>query len=154
MAKSQTDHRPDVDSSLNAGKDALRAVASTYGDALGDLVYAVTVGSEALYRKSLTADAINTHINEVKQIVPKIKVGTADSYTSYTDGSADPIIKNPNVEIMLANGFPYWQGQKIENATASFFDDMAQALQRVQTVSGSNTKIEFMVGETGTFPFP
>lgn len=75
-------------------------MATTYGDKLGDYVYAVTVGSEALYRKSLSADDINKHIDEVKKIVPKIPVGTADSYTSYTDGQADPIIKNPNVGIM------------------------------------------------------
>lgn len=56
-----------------------------------------------------------------------------------------------HARISLANGFPYWQGQKIENATASFFDDIAQALQIVQTVSGSTDKIEFIVGETGKY---
>ena len=49
----------------------------------------------------------------------------------------------------LSNAFPYWQGQTINNSTASFFDDTAQALGRIQSVSGSTSSIQFMVGETG-----
>lgn len=92
--------RPDVEESLKSGSEALEAVSASYGDRLGDLVYAVTVGSEALYRKSLTAEQLNSAIDGVKKIVPNMKVGTADSYTSYTEGSMDPVIKNPNVGIL------------------------------------------------------
>lgn len=46
----------------------------------------------------------------------------------------------------LANGFAYWQYQDISNATATYFDDMAQALAHVQEVSGSIDGIHFMSG--------
>lgn len=46
----------------------------------------------------------------------------------------------------LANGFAYWQYQDISNATKTYFDDMAQALGHVQSVTGSLDKIHFMNG--------
>jgi len=46
----------------------------------------------------------------------------------------------------LANGFSYWQYQDISNATATYFDDMAQALAHVQDISGSVDGIHFMNG--------
>jgi len=49
----------------------------------------------------------------------------------------------------LANGFAYWQGSTIENATYTYFEDVQQALARVQSISGSMDKIEFWTGETG-----
>lgn len=49
----------------------------------------------------------------------------------------------------MANAFSYWQAQEISNATEGYFDDIQQALSRVQSVSGSLTSIEFWTGETG-----
>jgi glucan 1,3-beta-glucosidase len=46
----------------------------------------------------------------------------------------------------LANAFSYWQGQDIKNGSASFFDDIMQALGHVQSLNGG---VEFWVGETG-----
>ena len=46
----------------------------------------------------------------------------------------------------LANGFAYWQYQDIDNATKTYFDDMAAALGHVQDVTGSLDKIHFMNG--------
>jgi len=88
-------------------------------------------------------------INQVKTILPDgVKIGTADSWNKYADGTADAVIQG-GVDILLANGFAYWQGQAIENASATYFDDIRQALGRVQSVSGSMTSIEFWTGETG-----
>jgi glucan 1,3-beta-glucosidase len=48
------------------------------------------------------------------------------------------------------NGFAYWQGQAINNSTATYFDDMAQAKARIEQVAGDNAKnIRFGNGETG-----
>ena len=82
-----------------------------YGSSLGSLVYAVTVGSETQYRHSLPpsnppavtidANTLNGFINNITQLVPNsVKVGTADSYTSYVAGLMDPIIQNSNVKIL------------------------------------------------------
>jgi len=54
-----------------------------------------------------------------------------------------------NIVYSLANGFSYWQAQPIANATATYLDDMAQALGHIQSVSGSVDAIEFWTGETG-----
>lgn len=49
----------------------------------------------------------------------------------------------------LANAFSYWQAQEIGNATATYFDDIMQALGHIQQLSGSLTSIRVMNGETG-----
>ncbi|KAH0366805.1 putative glucan 1,3-beta-glucosidase, partial [Aureobasidium melanogenum] len=136
---------PDVDSSLQADKQALQ----TYVPQYRNQVYGVTVGSETLYRKTFDGPQLLAKINDVKSVLPQgVKVGTADSWNKYADGTADAVIKG-GVDFLLANGFAYWQGSPISNATYTFFDDIQQALGHIQSVSGSLNAIEFWVGETG-----
>jgi len=135
---------PDTDQSFTADK----AAVVKYAPLFPDQVYAITVGSETLYRGNFTGDQLLSKIQDVKSAVPQFKVGTADSWNKYADGTADPIIKG-GVDILLCNGFSYWQGQLLTNATGSFFDDMMQAFGHIQAVSGSTDKIELWVGETG-----
>lgn len=81
---------PDTEESLNLDKTAL----STYVPQYTDQVYAVTVGSETLYRGNFTGPELLTKINDVKAILPDgVKVGTADSWNKYADGTADAVIK-------------------------------------------------------------
>lgn len=49
----------------------------------------------------------------------------------------------------LVNAFGYWQGQKITNATATYLDDLQQAIGHIQELSGSIDGIEIWNGETG-----
>ena len=49
----------------------------------------------------------------------------------------------------LCNAFSYWQAQVIGNATATYFDDMAQAIGHIQQVAGSIDAVHVMTGETG-----
>ncbi|KAJ9630747.1 glycoside hydrolase 3 protein [Taxawa tesnikishii (nom. ined.)] len=136
---------PDTDESLQADKEAL----TTYVPNYKDQVYAVTVGSETLYRGNFTGSTLLEKINDVKAVLPDgIKMGTADSWNKYADGTADAVIKG-GVDLLLANGFAYWQAQDISNATATYFDDIQQALGRIQSISGSLTAVEFWTGETG-----
>ncbi|KAI4753002.1 putative glucan 1,3-beta-glucosidase [Aureobasidium sp. EXF-3400] len=136
---------PDVDQSLQADKQALQIYVPQYLDQ----VYGVTVGSETLYRKTFTGPQLLEKINDVKSVLPSgIKVGTADSWNKFADGTADAVIKG-GVDFLLANGFAYWQASPISNATYTFFDDTQQALGHIQSVSGSLNAIEFWVGETG-----
>ncbi len=46
------------------------------------------------------------------------------------------------------NAFGYWQGQDINNATATYLDDLQQAIGHIQDLAGLNT-VEIMNGETG-----
>jgi len=135
---------PDTDDSFAKDKAAVVQYAPQYAKQ----VYAITVGSETLYRGNFTGDTLLAKIQDVKQAVPQFKVGTADSWNKYQDGTADALIKG-GVDILLCNGFSYWQGQTIANATKSFFDDVMQSFGHIQALSGSLDKPELWVGETG-----
>lgn len=115
------------------------------------------VGSEALYRDDMSASALSSKIDEVKDLLKDIEdkdgnsyssvpVGFVDSWNVLVDGLAEPVIKT--ADFTFANAFSYWQGQTKNNASYSFFDDIMQALQVIQTTKGS-TDIDFYVGETG-----
>lgn len=48
----------------------------------------------------------------------------------------------------MVNAFGYWQHQDINNATATYLDDLQQAIGHIQNLVGLNT-IEIWNGETG-----
>ncbi|GAB7366062.1 hypothetical protein MBLNU230_g7629t1 [Neophaeotheca triangularis] len=137
---------PDVDESFEADTDALKEWVPKFTEQ----VYAVTVGSEALYRGNFTGQELSDKIMQVKDMMPRgVKVGTADSWNKFADGTADAVIRN-GVDIVLANAFAYWQGDNVgSGAEYTFFDDVQQALGHIQEVSGSLDGIEFWNGETG-----
>ncbi|KFY08827.1 hypothetical protein V492_05873 [Pseudogymnoascus sp. VKM F-4246] len=136
---------PDYDESLAKDEAAL----VKYTPDFKDQVYAITVGSETMYRGNFTGPELLQRINKIKKAVPGFKVGTADSWNKFQDGTADALITG-GVDILLTNGFSYWQGQADNNATASFFDDIMQAFGHIQEVSGKvEGGIELWVGETG-----
>lgn len=138
--------RPDTDESFAADKAAVVKYAPQYSDQ----VYAITVGSESLYRGNFTGEQLLEKIKDVKEALNgDFKVGTADSWNKYMDGTADAVIKG-GADILLCNAFSYWQGQELKNATHSFFDDIMQAFGHIQDVAGSATDgPELWVGETG-----
>ena len=82
--------RADTDDALNADVGALQSAFQTAGT---DAVYAITVGSEALYRGNLNGDQLLAQIQKVQKVFPNLKIGTADSWNKYVDGTADPLIK-------------------------------------------------------------
>jgi exo-beta-1,3-glucanase (GH17 family) len=137
---------PDVDESFNADKQALLQHATKYKEQ----VYAVTVGSETLYRGNFTGEQLLEKIMDVKKLLGgDVKVGTADSWNKWADGTGDAVIRG-GVDIIFANAFAYWQGAAAgDKAKEVFFDDIQQALGRIQVQSGSLDKIEFWCGETG-----
>ena len=62
-------------------------------------IYAITVGSEALYRASvnqggMTVPQLLSKINDMKSTFPNAKVGTVDSWNIFQDGTADPILQS------------------------------------------------------------
>jgi len=136
---------PDVEESFNNDLDAIKAVADTYTDQ----IYAVTVGSETLYRGNFTGEELKEKISQVKDELPDgIKVGTADSWNKYADGTADAIIGT--ADIILINAFAFWQGASKANATHVYLDDMYQAVTHIEKVAGGHDKIpEIWNGETG-----
>lgn len=84
-------YRPDSDEAYNVDKSALQSALSDPKNLA--VVQAITVGSEALYRGSLTAQALLSKIQDMQKTFPSLKIGTADSWNKFQDGTADPIIK-------------------------------------------------------------
>ncbi|KAK2801998.1 hypothetical protein FQN49_008905 [Arthroderma sp. PD_2] len=116
----------------------------------GAIITAITVGSESLYRGNFTGSELLTKIQEVQKLFPKVKVGTADSWNKYADGTADPLIKG-GVKYFLINAFAFWQGKSIEDATKTFLDDMYQASKHIEKIAGPEKykEIHIATGETG-----
>ncbi|KAK6391038.1 hypothetical protein LTR65_004795 [Meristemomyces frigidus] len=136
---------PDTDDSFNADKLAL----STYATQYTDQVYAVTVGSETLYRGNFTGAELLEKIQDVQAILPDTLMGTADSWNKYADGTADALIKG-GVKLLMANAFSYWQGKEVgAGAEYTYLDDVQQAMGHIQLTAGSLDSIEFWNGETG-----
>lgn len=81
---------PDTEASLAADKEALQTYVKDYTDQ----VYAVTVGSETMYRGNFTGSELLQRIMDVKSVLPSgVKIGTADSWNKFADGTADTVIK-------------------------------------------------------------
>lgn len=136
---------PDVDTSFQADKKAL----TTYVPQYKDQVYAVTVGSETLYRGNFSGEQLLAKINDIKSALPGTKIGTADSWNMWAQGTGDAVLRG-GVDLILANAFAFWQGSNVgSGAVHTYFDDIQQALAHIQSITGSLDKIEFWNGETG-----
>ena len=80
---------PDTEESLQDDMAALEEYVPQYQDQ----VYAVTVGSETMYRGNFTGPELLEKINQVKAILPDgTKIGTADSWNMFAYGTADAVI--------------------------------------------------------------
>jgi len=137
---------PDLNGNMDAEKAALQSGLKQFG---ADNIVAITVASEALYRKDYSAETLAGLINDIRTLLNSlgfgyIPVGTADTWNEFIDLGNAPVINA--CDIVYLNAFPYWQGQTIENATSSVFDSIMQAAGVIQSV---NPKASFAVGETG-----
>ncbi|KAL8945424.1 MAG: hypothetical protein Q9211_000058 [Gyalolechia sp. 1 TL-2023] len=136
------DEQESYDSEKAALQDVLTSEYAPY-------VYALTTGSESLYR-GVSAQELLPRINDTKtsffKLVPRI--GTVDSWNKFQDRTADPILTSGVLNFLMVNAFGYWQQQDINNATATYLDDLQQAIGHVQNLVGLNT-IEIWNGETG-----
>lgn len=125
-----------------------------------DTIYAFTVGSEGLYRYEQSENktprvgynenVLLEKINTFKKAIQgwNKKVGTADSWGKFYDGTADVLISG-GVDLLLVNAFAFWQGEGIQKAPETYLKDLQQAYQHIQEKAGSTTAIELWNGETG-----
>lgn len=58
----------------------------------GDTLFGITVGSEGIYRGTYTAAQLIGWIGDMKKTFPNTKIGTADSWTCWNNGSLDSVI--------------------------------------------------------------
>jgi glucan 1,3-beta-glucosidase len=57
-----------------------------------DIIEAITVGSETLYRGNFTGPQLLSKIQAVQAMFPKVTIGTADSWNKFYDGTGDALI--------------------------------------------------------------
>jgi len=98
------------------------------------------IGSEALYRGDVTAAQLTGYVDEFRAAVPAVKVAAADTYYEFTQ---NPSV-GADVDIILANYYPYFEGWKISLAIANLH---AEDQQLQKAFPGK----EIIVSETG-FP--
>ncbi|KAI5842908.1 glycoside hydrolase superfamily [Morchella snyderi] len=127
---------------FNAEKAALEYAMQTWGT---DWLAGVNVGSESLYRMEIDPVKLAIQIWDVKGMVNEaykagVLVGCADTWTSWVNGTNAIVIEAS--DIIMMNGFPYWQGSTIESAKDIFYQSIAA------TKAVINGK-PFMIGETG-----
>jgi len=135
---------PDVPTSYNQDLGNI----STYAPQYKDVVWGVSVGSETMYRKNFTGAQLASKIQDVNNTLHgQFRLGTADTWNTYADGTADDLIKS-GPDFLFANAFAFWQGSTINNASHTYLDDIAQAFQHVESVAGIG-KIDLWTGETG-----
>jgi glucan 1,3-beta-glucosidase len=65
----------------------------------GDTLYGITIGSEGLYRGTYHADDLLGWIADMQNSYPNTKLGTADSWNCWNNGSMDSIITS-GIELM------------------------------------------------------
>ena len=59
----------------------------------GDTLFGITVGSEGMYRGTYTATELTNWLADMKKTFSNTKIGTADSWNCWNNGSMDSIIK-------------------------------------------------------------
>ncbi|KAL8902488.1 MAG: hypothetical protein Q9207_004664 [Kuettlingeria erythrocarpa] len=112
-------------------------------------VYALTIGSESLYR-GVSAEDLLPRIKDAKTTFGKLvsRIGTVDSWNKFADGAADAILTSGVPTFLMVNAFGYWQGKDISDATATYLDDLQQAISHIERFVGVDA-IEIWNGETG-----
>lgn len=60
----------------------------------GDTLFGISVGSEGMYRGTYDAQSLIGWIQDMKKSFPNTKIGTADSWSGWSNGSMDGIIKS------------------------------------------------------------
>ncbi|KAE8876626.1 hypothetical protein PF005_g3281 [Phytophthora fragariae] len=111
----------------------------------GGSIVDIHVGSEAVYRKDVTAEKNIEHFQRVKALlaaysltsVPVTIAEIGDVYLAHPELIAA-------VDFVQTNGFPFWEKIDVENAV-DYFDKRMEPLYQQATVLGKKVEI----GETG-----
>jgi len=139
---------------------ALKAAIATYGNkGLADLVTGISVGSEDLYRNSVTSQAndggigqdpttLVSYIGQVKTAIAGTalsgaSIGHVDTWDAWTNGTSAPVISA--IDWLGVDEYPYWQltdSNDVDNSATLF----NKALDVTKAVAGGK---DVWVTETG-----
>ncbi|KAG9519173.1 glycoside hydrolase, partial [Aureobasidium melanogenum] len=122
------------DAHFQREKDALESAIKKYGQ---DWIIAISVGSEDLYRKEISASSLAQKIYDVRGMVRamgvKKDVGHVDTWTAWVDSA--------NAEVITASDFigldayPYFEGSSIDQASNTFWSAISRVRGVVDKVS-------------------
>ncbi|KAJ5510079.1 hypothetical protein LT330_007060 [Penicillium expansum] len=138
---------------------ALTTAISTYGSAFTDLVVGISVGSEDLYRNSVTgvqsnagvgvnpADLVD-YITQVRSAISGTSlsgasIGHVDTWNSWTNGSNSAVVEA--VDWLGFDGYPYYENtdpNSIDDAKALF----NKGVEKTKAIAGGK---EVWITETG-----
>lgn len=138
---------------------ALTSAISTYGDDFTDLVVGISVGSEDLYRNSVTGvkanaglgvdpDELVDYITQVRSAISGTSlsgapIGHVDTWNSWTNSSNSAVIEA--VDWLGFDGYPYY-----ENTDPNSIDDAKslfnKGVEKTKAVAGGK---EIWITETG-----
>ncbi|KAJ4386337.1 hypothetical protein N0V93_009232 [Gnomoniopsis smithogilvyi] len=141
----------DSDANFSAEKGALLAAISKHG---WDWLLGVAVGSESLYRGTISPDSLAEKIWDVKGMLRKlpgytssVEVGHVDTTNAWFDHTNDPVMVA--CDFIGVDIYPYFQTEDnnhIYNAGQLFNNAISQAMTSV-TAAGSKASV--WVTETG-----
>eukprot|EP01117_Protostelium_nocturnum_P012213 TRINITY_DN4487_c0_g1_i2.p1 TRINITY_DN4487_c0_g1~~TRINITY_DN4487_c0_g1_i2.p1 ORF type:complete len:413 (-),score=105.05 TRINITY_DN4487_c0_g1_i2:39-1277(-) len=125
------------DGDFNNEKNALRNAfnAQGFSNVLG-----ITVGSEDLYRGSVSSDSLAAKITDVKALVRSLGSSVPVTHTDVYYLQPQNIIDAS--DIVMFNAFPFWEGVTIANAKNTMIDHY----NSVKAKAGGKT---VWIGETG-----
>ncbi|KAF3911049.1 hypothetical protein AA313_de0203634 [Arthrobotrys entomopaga] len=132
---------------FGAEKAALLSAIQRFGTAW---IAGVSVGSEDLYRKDISAQNLANQIYDVRGMVRQfnnnIQVGHTDTWTAWVDPAND--VATNACDMVIINGFPYWQGVPIRDAIKqkTFQNSVWDTKRHIQAFKPN---MPFWVGETG-----
>lgn len=134
-----------------AEKAALVAAITQYGS---NWIAAISVGSEELYRQTITPGQLVTEIQDIRKTVrgikgfhKKIKIGHVDTTNVWTNTTSYPVIRA--CDFVGTDIYPYFQRfqhNNISNANFLLFHGVQQVTDAVALSAG---KAEVWVTETG-----
>ncbi|CAD0082586.1 unnamed protein product [Aureobasidium vineae] len=134
-------------------KDALESAIKRYGQ---DWIIAISVGSEDLYRKEISASSLAQKIYDVRGMVRAMgvnkEVGHVDTWTAWVDSANTEVVKasdfiglgeSTSASIttarhttnILLDAYPYFEGSSIENASNAFWSAINKVRGVVDKVS-------------------
>lgn len=107
-------------------------------------VVSIHVGSEAIYRKDVTADTAISYFKEIKQICKNAKLDVPVSIGDIGDTYLQYQKLFQVVDYVSANMFPFWEKVDAPKAAAYFYE----RYQKVEQVAKQYKK-SVVIGETG-----
>lgn len=132
-------------SSFETEKAAFQKLLET-GIVTSDHIVGIHVGSEAVYRKDVTATVAISHLEEIRTLckansaaasIPLTIADIGDTYSAYPE-----MIKA--VDYVSANYFPFWEKVDVDGAADHFYKRFSALVETASTYSK-----EVIIGETG-----